>query len=107
MQVVVESPARARTLQGYLGAGHEAIINRSHAQDLAAMDRVARPRRGAPEGLTYNGYSTAESVGSVRDPTLRFQSETEGNSGYPPTTTVGHPSPVDQTLEKLRRRRAR
>ena len=63
---------------------------------------AARPRESS-----NNGNNSAGSVGSVRDPTLHSQFQTEGNSDYPPTTTVGHPSPADQTLGKLRRHRAR
>ena len=62
---------------------------------------------GAPEWITYNGNNSAESVGSVLDPTLPSQSQTGGNRKYPPTTTVGLPSQEDQTLEKLQHHRAR
>ena len=51
-----------------------------------------------PEGITYSGTNSVESVGSVLDPTRPSQSQTEGNRKYPLTTTVGHPSPEDQKL---------
>ncbi len=35
---MVESPAKARTLRGYLGAGHRVIATRGHVRDLAAKD---------------------------------------------------------------------
>ena len=44
--VVVESPAKARTLRSYLGAGHEVIATRGHVQDLAAKDGSVDPARG-------------------------------------------------------------
>ena len=44
--VVVESPAKARTLREYLGAGHEVIATRGHVQDLAAKDGSVDPARG-------------------------------------------------------------
>ena len=44
--VVVESPAKARTLRGYLGAGHEVIATRGHVRDLAAKDGSVDPARG-------------------------------------------------------------
>ena len=43
--VVVESPAKARTLRGYLGAGHTVIATRGHVQDLAARDGSVDPAR--------------------------------------------------------------
>ncbi|MDD9990827.1 MAG: type I DNA topoisomerase [Rhodospirillales bacterium] len=43
--VVVESPAKARTLTGYLGEGHEVIATRGHVQDLAAKDGSVDPDR--------------------------------------------------------------
>ena len=44
--VVVESPAKARTLRSYLGAGHEVIATRGHVRDLAAKDGSVDPARG-------------------------------------------------------------
>ena len=41
--VVVESPAKAKTLRGCLGAGHEVIATRGHVQDLAAKDGSVDP----------------------------------------------------------------
>ena len=46
MHVVVESPAKARTLREYLGAGHTVIATRGHVQDLAAKDGSVDPARG-------------------------------------------------------------
>ena len=36
--VVVESPAKARTIRGYLGAGHRVVATRGHVKDLPAKD---------------------------------------------------------------------
>ena len=44
--VVVESPAKARTLRSCLGAGHVVIATRGHVQDLAAKDGSVDPARG-------------------------------------------------------------
>ncbi len=44
--VVVESPAKARTLRGYLSAGHEVIATGGHVRDLAARDGSVDPARG-------------------------------------------------------------
>ena len=44
--VVVESPAKARTLRGCLGTGHTVIPTRGHVQDLAAKDGSVDPARG-------------------------------------------------------------
>ena len=44
--VVVESPAKVRTLRGYLGTGHTVIATRGHVQDLAAKDGSVDPARG-------------------------------------------------------------
>ena len=44
--VVVESPAKARTLRGFLGAGHAVIATRGHVRDLAAKDGSVDPARG-------------------------------------------------------------
>ena len=43
--VVVESPAKARTLRGYLGEGHEVVATRGHVRDLAAKDGSVDPTR--------------------------------------------------------------
>ena len=43
--VVVESPAKARTLRAYLGAGHAVIATRGHVRDLAAKDGSVDPAR--------------------------------------------------------------
>ena len=43
--VVVESPAKARTLREYLGPGHEVIATRGHVRDLAAKDGSVDPAR--------------------------------------------------------------
>ena len=44
--VVVESPAKARTLRGCLGAGHAVVATRGHVRDLAAKDGSVDPARG-------------------------------------------------------------
>ena len=44
--VVVESPAKARTLRGCLGAGHTVVATRGHVRDLAAKDGSVDPARG-------------------------------------------------------------
>ena len=43
--VVVESPAKAKTLRGYLGAGHEVIATRGHVKDLPAKEGSVDPAR--------------------------------------------------------------
>ena len=42
---MVESPAKARTLRGYLGPGHKVIATRGHVRDLAAKDGSVDPAR--------------------------------------------------------------
>ena len=43
--VVVESPAKAKTIRGCLGAGHEVIATRGHVKDLPAKDGSVDPAR--------------------------------------------------------------
>ncbi len=43
--VVVESPAKARTVRGHLGAGFEVIATRGHVRDLPAKDGSVDPAR--------------------------------------------------------------
>ena len=43
--VVVESPAKAKTIRGYLGAGYEVVATRGHARDLPARDGSVDPAR--------------------------------------------------------------
>ena len=43
--VVVESPAKAKTLRGYLDVGHEVIATRGHVKDLPAKDGSVDPAR--------------------------------------------------------------
>lgn len=43
--VVVESPAKAKTVRGYLGAGYEVFATRDHVRDLPAKDGSVDPAR--------------------------------------------------------------
>ena len=44
--VVVESPAKAKTVLGLLGTGHTVIATRGHVKDLPAKDGSVDPARG-------------------------------------------------------------
>ena len=43
--VVVESPAKAKTVRGHLGAGYEVFATRGHVRDLPAKDGSVDPAR--------------------------------------------------------------
>ena len=43
--VVVESPAKAKTIRGYLGAAYEVVATRGHVQDLPVRDGSVDPAR--------------------------------------------------------------
>ena len=59
--VVVESPAKAKTIRSYLGTAHVVVANRGHVKDLPAKDDSVDPahdftmvyatRRGAARAL--------------------------------------------------------
>lgn len=46
MHVVVESPAKAKTVLGLLGTGHTVIATRGHVRDLPAKNGSVDPARG-------------------------------------------------------------
>ena len=44
--VVVESPAKAKTIEKYLGPGHKVLASYGHVRDLPAKDGSVRPDEG-------------------------------------------------------------
>ena len=44
--VVVESPAKARTINGYLGQGYTVLASYGHVRDLPAKDGSVDPANG-------------------------------------------------------------
>ena len=62
--VVVESPAKARTLSTWLDAGHRVIATRGHLRDLAAKAGSVRPDEGF--AMTYEtGRARARTLGRI------------------------------------------
>src|SRR5690606_28374434 len=52
--VVVESPAKAKTIEKYLGPGHKVLASYGHVRDLPAKDGSVDPDQGfAMEWDTY------------------------------------------------------
>ena len=72
--VVVESPAKAKTIRGYLGAGYRVIATRGHVKDLPAKDGsvdtahdfamvyVTKRGAGPPLGAIANALHDATGV---------------------------------------------
>ena len=60
--VIVESPAKARTVRGCLGAGHTVIATGGHVRDLPAKDGSVDPA---------NGFAIAYATRRGKAPTLR------------------------------------
>ena len=46
--VVVESPAKAKTINKYLGASYTVLASYGHIRDLPAKDGSVRPTRTSP-----------------------------------------------------------
>ncbi len=64
--VVVESPAKAKTVRACLGPGHTVIATRGHVKDLPARDGSVDPGRGF--ALVYaTGRSAARTLRSIAD----------------------------------------
>ena len=62
--IVVESPAKAKTIRGYLGDGHEVIATRGHVKDLPAKDGSVDPARDF--AMVYaTKRSAARTLGSI------------------------------------------
>ena len=62
--VVVESPAKAKTLAKYLGPGHRVIATRGHVSDLPAKAGSVRPDEGF--AMTYvTGRAAARRLGAI------------------------------------------
>ena len=62
--VVVESPAKARTIGGYLGPDYRAIATRGHVCDLAAKPGSVKPDEGFAM-VTETGRGAARTLGAV------------------------------------------
>ena len=63
--VVVESPAKAKTIRGYLGPGYEVIATRGHVRDLPKRDGAVDPaNRFAAAYTTTRGAGPA--LGTLR-----------------------------------------
>jgi DNA topoisomerase-1 len=45
--VVVESPAKAKTIEKYLGPGHRVLASYGHVRDLPPKDGSVNPDEGA------------------------------------------------------------
>ena len=62
--VVVESPAKAKTIAGWLGPGHRVIATRGHVSDLPAKAGSVRP--GEDFAMTWQtGRGAARTLGSI------------------------------------------
>ena len=62
--VVVESPAKARTIGEYLGAGYKVMATRGHVRDLPAKDGSVDPDDGF--AMTYEtGKRAARTLGAI------------------------------------------
>ncbi len=62
--IVVESPAKAKTLAKYLGTGHRAIATRGHVSDLPAKAGSVRPGEGF--AMTYaTGRGAARRLAAI------------------------------------------
>ncbi len=62
--VVVESPAKAKTLAKYLGPGHRVIATRGHVSDLPAKAGSVRPDEGF--AMTYvTGRAATRRLGAI------------------------------------------
>ena len=53
--VVVESPAKAKTINKYLGRGYEVLASFGHIRDLPAKDGSVDPDRRFPHDLGAGG----------------------------------------------------
>ena len=49
--VVVESPAKAKTINKYLGPGYEVLASFGHVRDLPAKDGSVDPERQFPHAV--------------------------------------------------------
>ena len=53
--VVVESPAKAKTIEKYLGPGHRVLASFGHIRDLPAKDGSVDPDNGF--AMTWEAYA--------------------------------------------------
>ena len=53
--VVVESPAKAKTIEKYLGPGHRVLASFGHIRDLPAKDGSVDPENGFE--MTWEAYA--------------------------------------------------
>ena len=62
--VVVESPAKARTIGKYLGAGYRVMATRGHVRDLPAKDGSVDPDDGFAMAFE-TGRGAARKLGAI------------------------------------------
>ncbi len=55
--VVVESPAKAKTINAYLGPGYTVLATSGHVRDLPAKDGSVRPEDGFAMSWTVDSKS--------------------------------------------------
>ena len=64
--VVVESPAKAKTIEKYLGPGHRVLASYGHVRDLPAKDGSVDPDKGF-EMLWTNSVDRAKQLKAIAD----------------------------------------
>ena len=64
--VVVESPAKAKTINKYLGSGYEVLASFGHVRDLPAKDGSVDPEARFPHDL--GGRRQVRRSGSTTSP---------------------------------------
>ena len=64
--VVVESPAKAKTINRYLGGGFTVLASLGHVRDLPPKDGSVRPERTSPWTGSPTRAATSRSAPSPR-----------------------------------------
>ncbi len=66
--VVVESPAKAKTIEKYLGPGHRVLASYGHVRDLPPKDGSVRPEEGfAMDWEVYSDKRNRDQVKAITD----------------------------------------
>ena len=77
--VIVESPAKAKTINAYLGRDYQVIASYGHVRDLPAKDGSVDPDNGF--AMTWQAYG--DCVGWLREERLYLDPEAHANSIEP------------------------
>src|SRR3974390_19238 len=90
--VVVESPAKAKTINKYLGSDYKVLASYGHVRDLPAKDGSVRPVEDFAMAWEVDGRGVTNLAAIAQAP-QRPPRAPPGSSSPPAPTATARPSP--------------